>query len=173
MKDGVRYHHIIDPASGDSARELRSVTIIGPDATTTDALSTSVFVLGLQKGMDLVNQLPGIDAILVDANGRLHYSEELLPAKKPDDSVKAYDRFCHPLTTALRMRACSRHTTTVAVSPQYSIHFLTSRRHSDGLPCRDFYRMAWRLPRSLQINLKTDTPRCRCHPGVTHFTNRM
>ena len=87
-ENGVRYHHIIDPASGDSARELRSVTIIGPDATTTDALSTSVFVLGLQKGMDLVNQLPGIDAILVDAHGRLHYSEELLPAKKPDDSVK-------------------------------------------------------------------------------------
>ena len=88
-EDGVRYHHIINPDSGDSARGLRSVTIIGPDATTTDALSTSVFVLGLQKGMDLVNRLPGIDAILVDAHGRLHYSNELLPAKKPDDSVKA------------------------------------------------------------------------------------
>ncbi len=87
-KDGIRYHHIINPASGDSARELRSVTIIGPDATTTDALSTSVFVLGLEKGMNLVNRLPGIDAILVDAHGELHYSEELLPAKKPNDSVK-------------------------------------------------------------------------------------
>jgi len=88
-EDGVRYHHIINPDSGDSARGLRSATIIGPDATTTDALSTSVFVLGLKKGMDLVNRLPGIDAILVDAHGRLHYSNELLPAKKPDDSVKA------------------------------------------------------------------------------------
>jgi len=39
--------------------------------------------------MDLVNRLPGIDAILVDAHARLHYSNELLPAKKPDDSVKA------------------------------------------------------------------------------------
>ena len=87
-EDGVRYHHIIDPASGDSARELRSVTIIGPDATTTDALSTSVFVLGLEKGLALVNRLDGIDAILVDGTGRLHYSDDLLPAKKPEASVK-------------------------------------------------------------------------------------
>ncbi len=82
-ENGVRYHHIIDPASGDSARELRSVTIIGPDATTTDALSTSVFVLGVTKGLDLINRLSGIDAILVDAQGRLHYSSELLLAEKP------------------------------------------------------------------------------------------
>jgi thiamine biosynthesis lipoprotein len=87
--DGVRYHHIIDPSSGDSARELRSVTIIGPDATTTDALSTSVFVLGTEQGLALINRLSGIDAILVDARGRLHYSDELLPARKPDTPVKA------------------------------------------------------------------------------------
>jgi thiamine biosynthesis lipoprotein len=88
-EDGVRYHHIINPKSGDSARELHSVTIIGPDATTTDALSTSVFVLGLEEGMNLINHLPGIDAIVVDAQGRLHYSDELLPAKKTGDSVKS------------------------------------------------------------------------------------
>lgn len=86
---GVRYHHIINPATGDSARGLRSVTIIGPDATTTDALSTSVFVLGREQGMNLVNRLPGIDAILVDARGRLHYSDDLLRAGNPTDSVKA------------------------------------------------------------------------------------
>ena len=76
-EDGVRYHHIIDPASGDSARELQSVTIIGPDATTTDALSTSVFVLGRSRGLALVDRLSGIDAILVDGQGRLHYSSGL------------------------------------------------------------------------------------------------
>jgi len=88
-ENGVRYHHIINPKSGDSARELHSVTIIGPDATTTDALSTSVFVLGLKKGLALVNRLSGIDAILVDAHGQLHYSDELLPAKKPGNTVKS------------------------------------------------------------------------------------
>ena len=45
-EDGVRYHHIIDPKTGDSARSVRSVTILGPNAIDTDALSTSVFVMG-------------------------------------------------------------------------------------------------------------------------------
>jgi thiamine biosynthesis lipoprotein len=85
---GVRYHHIIDPGSGDSAREMHSVTIIGPDATTTDALSTSVFVLGVERGLALINRLPDVDAILVDSGGRLHYSDGLLDARKPDAGVK-------------------------------------------------------------------------------------
>ncbi len=49
-EDGERYHHIIDPKTGRSAGEVRSVTLIGPDATTTDGLSTSVFVLGPERG---------------------------------------------------------------------------------------------------------------------------
>lgn len=76
--DGVRYHHIIDPKTGDSAREVRSVTVLGDEATTTDALSTSVFVLGVEKGLALVNRLPGIDAIIIDGEGRMHFSDELL-----------------------------------------------------------------------------------------------
>lgn len=77
VEDGVRYHHIIDPDTGDSARHLRSVTVLAPDATTSDALSTSVFVLGLQKGLALINRLPGIDAIVIDNRGVLHYSNGL------------------------------------------------------------------------------------------------
>jgi thiamine biosynthesis lipoprotein len=97
-KDGVRYHHIINPKSGDSARELQSVTIIGPDATTTDALSTSVFVLGLEAGLKLIDRLPDIDAILVDQHGRMHYSDDLQPAKNPCPYVLEhciYPGFCH------------------------------------------------------------------------------
>ena len=86
-ENGVRYHHIIDPGSGDSARELQSVTIIGPDATTTDALSTSVFVMGLKPGLALINRLPDIDAIVVDDQGRLHYSENLQAARPPDSGL--------------------------------------------------------------------------------------
>lgn len=74
---GVRYHHILDPTTGDSARRSMSVTVLGPDATLTDALSTSVFVLGAEKGLALIDSLPGIDAILIDAQGRLHYSADL------------------------------------------------------------------------------------------------
>lgn len=76
-EDNVRYHHIIDPKTGDSARELQSATLIGPNATTTDALSTSVFVLGVDRGLALVNRLGDIDAILVDSKGHLHYSSGL------------------------------------------------------------------------------------------------
>jgi len=88
-QDGVRYHHIINPRTGDSARELESATLIGPDATTTDALSTSVFVLGPKAGMALVNRLDGIDAIMVDRYGKLSYSDDLEPAKNPRAGVKA------------------------------------------------------------------------------------
>jgi FAD:protein FMN transferase len=76
---GVRYHHILDPATGESARRSWSVTILGPESTLTDALSTSVFVLGPDRGLALIDSLPGIDAIIVDAEGRLRYSAELAP----------------------------------------------------------------------------------------------
>ncbi|MEZ5557339.1 MAG: FAD:protein FMN transferase [Pseudomonadales bacterium] len=87
--DGVRYHHIIDPGTGDSARKSWSVTILGPDATLTDGLSTSVFVLGPERGLELINRLPGIDAIIVDASGQLRYSADLaqmLPPAAADDT---------------------------------------------------------------------------------------
>jgi thiamine biosynthesis lipoprotein len=102
-ENGTRYHHIIDPQTGDSARELQSVTIIGPDATTTDALSTSVFVLGLERGMELVNGSAGIDAILVDHAGKLHYSEGLLDARSAGPHVKTSTR-----SSVTRRDSCPR-----------------------------------------------------------------
>ena len=81
IKDNVRHHHIIKPSTGDSARELRSVSILGSDSTTVDALSTTVFILGLNKGMKLISDLPNTEAIIIDNNGRMHYSTGLQPAK--------------------------------------------------------------------------------------------
>lgn len=81
VEDGVRYHHILDPATGDSARESWSVTILGPEATYTDALSTSVFVLGPIAGMQLIDRLDGIDAIVIDKTGNLLYSSDLAELK--------------------------------------------------------------------------------------------
>ncbi len=78
-RDGVRYHHIISPRTGRPARAVRSVTILGPDATTTDALSTTVFVLGPRDGLALVERLSGIEAVIIDAAGRVHYSSGLAP----------------------------------------------------------------------------------------------
>ncbi len=76
-EDGVRYHHIIDPHSGRSASLVRSATIIGPDATTTDGLSKTAFVLGPEKALQIYNRLPGIDAILVSPDGHVSYTNGL------------------------------------------------------------------------------------------------
>jgi thiamine biosynthesis lipoprotein len=76
-ENGVRYHHIIDPKTGDSARSVRSVTILGPNAIDTDALSTSVFVMGPTKGLQLLELLQGIEGIIVDKQGNLLFSSGL------------------------------------------------------------------------------------------------
>lgn len=76
-RDGVRYHHILDPTTGRSATGAWSVTILGPEATFTDGLSTSVFVLGPERGLALINRLPGIDAIIIDPQGELLFSDDL------------------------------------------------------------------------------------------------
>ncbi|HJV67539.1 FAD:protein FMN transferase [Ideonella sp.] len=76
---GVRHHHLIDPRTGRSAAGVRSVTIVADDGLTTEALSKTVFVLGVERGMALINSLPGVDAVVVDAAGHLHHSAGLLP----------------------------------------------------------------------------------------------
>jgi thiamine biosynthesis lipoprotein len=76
-KDGVRYHHILDPATGQSAREVHSTSIISTNATDTDALSTSVFVMGVKDGLALINSIADTEAIIIDNQGQLHYSSGL------------------------------------------------------------------------------------------------
>jgi thiamine biosynthesis lipoprotein len=78
-EDGVRYHHILVPGTGRSARGVRSATVIGADATLTDALSTTVFVLGVERGLQLIAQLPGVEAVVVDEQGRISHSDGLTP----------------------------------------------------------------------------------------------
>ncbi len=75
--NGVRYHHIINPKSGRPVNGVRSVTVVGSDSTTMDALSTSVFVMGVQKGMALVERLADVEAVIVDENGKMYYSTGL------------------------------------------------------------------------------------------------
>jgi thiamine biosynthesis lipoprotein len=74
---GERYHHIIRPSTGTPAGEVRSVTIIGPDAVITDALSTSVFVMGVDQGLRLIATLPDYEGIVIDAEAEMFYSSGL------------------------------------------------------------------------------------------------
>lgn len=77
IEDGVRYHHILNPSTGRSAGALRSVTVVGPDATMTDGLSTSVFVLGSQAGLELIERLPDYEAVIIDTARRVQFSTGL------------------------------------------------------------------------------------------------
>ncbi|HBE91208.1 MAG TPA: hypothetical protein DDW55_01290 [Gammaproteobacteria bacterium] len=76
-EDGVRYHHILNPETGKSSHEIISSSIIGKLATDTDALSTSVFVLGVEKGLQLIDSTPGTEAVIIDNKGNMHYSAGL------------------------------------------------------------------------------------------------
>jgi len=77
-RDGVRCHHLLDPRTGRSPAGVRSVTIIADDGLTTEAFSKTVFVLGVEEGLRFVEAHAGIDAVIVDAQGALHYSAGLL-----------------------------------------------------------------------------------------------
>ena len=68
---------LIDPTTGRSARGV-SVTILADDGLTSEALSKCVFVMGPERGLRFIETQPGVDAVVVDADGRLHYSSGLL-----------------------------------------------------------------------------------------------
>jgi thiamine biosynthesis lipoprotein len=71
MKDGERYHHILDPETGFSAGSgLISVTVIAPEGYLADSISTAVFVLGAEKGLALMDSM-GLDGVLVDADKKV------------------------------------------------------------------------------------------------------
>jgi thiamine biosynthesis lipoprotein len=76
---GVRYHHILDPKTGKSPTEVRSVTIIGPTATDTEGFSKGVFIKGPVEGLKLIERNPGLDAVVIDKNGAVTYSKGLEP----------------------------------------------------------------------------------------------
>jgi thiamine biosynthesis lipoprotein len=74
VRDGVRYHHILDPATGYPVTGVVSVTIVARDATSADALSTLVFVLGRERGMRYVEANAGVEGVIVfEENGALKH----------------------------------------------------------------------------------------------------
>ena len=74
---GIRYCHIIDPVKGVPASGLIAVAIITPDATMANLLSTSVFVLGREKGLKLIGKYPGTEALIIDSKGGISLTDGL------------------------------------------------------------------------------------------------
>jgi thiamine biosynthesis lipoprotein len=76
-RDGVRYHHILDPQTLRPARGCQSVTVIAKEGAVADGLDTGIFVLGPTRGMELVERLPDVEAIIIDDEGRVTVSSGL------------------------------------------------------------------------------------------------
>lgn len=75
--NGIRYAHIIDPRTGYPSTGIISATVFAPKAELADALATSVFVMGVETGLDFINQLPGVDVVIVDENNKVHASRDV------------------------------------------------------------------------------------------------
>ena len=70
------YHHILNPKTGYPCEtSLISVTIIADHGVDGDGLSTACFALGLEKGMELINTLPDVQAVFITDDYKLHYSD--------------------------------------------------------------------------------------------------
>ncbi len=76
-----RVHHIINPRTGQSASAVRSVSVLTAHGIDSDALTKPLFILGVERGMEIINRIPGVDAIVIDDQGQLYYSKNLEPPK--------------------------------------------------------------------------------------------
>lgn len=79
--NNTRYSHIIDPRTGYPATGIVSVSVFAKQTEIADALATGIFVLGVEVGLDLVNQLKGIECIIVDDKGKIHSSKGINSTK--------------------------------------------------------------------------------------------
>jgi len=82
-ENGERYHHIIDPRTGQSARAVRSATVLADTALRTDGLSKTAFVLGAEQAIRIYEALGDVDAVIVSPDGKVHYTSGLKPADAP------------------------------------------------------------------------------------------
>jgi len=88
MKDGQRFHHIFDPKTGFPARGVQSTTLLYADPMLADAWNTAIFVLGEEKGLAMIEQMPGIEAMMVTSEGKVRYSSGLANALNMNANAK-------------------------------------------------------------------------------------
>ncbi|MBE7037648.1 MAG: FAD:protein FMN transferase [Ruminococcaceae bacterium] len=86
--DGKMYHHIISPFDGKCASSgITSVSIMGTSSTKCDAFATAVYVLGVEKGLEIVNNEPDIECVITDENNKVYFSDNV-EFKITDESFK-------------------------------------------------------------------------------------
>lgn len=72
IKDGKRYHHILDPRTGYPVAHTRSVTVLAPSSFLADTLDTALFVMGTEKGLAFAKSLPAVEVLIVDGDNQVH-----------------------------------------------------------------------------------------------------
>jgi thiamine biosynthesis lipoprotein len=77
MINGKKYSHTIDPRTGLPVTGIKSVTIISPNAEICDALATPVTIMGIEKGLHLINQLHQVECVIIDDNNKIYASENI------------------------------------------------------------------------------------------------
>ena len=76
--EGKKYSHIVNPKNCKPVEnDIVSVTVVAPNATLADALSTAVTVLGVKVGIDLINQLPLTEVVIVTKSGETFFSNDI------------------------------------------------------------------------------------------------
>lgn len=75
--DGTRYSHIIDPRTCLPVTNRLSVSVISPSTEFSDALATAICVMGVEKGLTLVNKLKGVEVVIIDQNHEVYFSDHL------------------------------------------------------------------------------------------------
>ncbi|HET7897031.1 MAG TPA: FAD:protein FMN transferase, partial [Flavisolibacter sp.] len=75
--DGKRYSHTIDPKTGLPVHGIKSVTIISPNAEIADAMATPVMIMGINVGLNLINQINGLSCIIIDEENRIYTSNNI------------------------------------------------------------------------------------------------
>jgi FAD:protein FMN transferase len=77
MVDGKKYSHTINPRTGLPVRGIKSVTIISPNAEIADAMATPVMIMGIKAGLDMINQIRDIEAIIIDDDDKIYKSNHI------------------------------------------------------------------------------------------------
>ena len=76
--DGVKYSHIIDPRTGYPTSSVKSASVFAKSAEMSDALATAIYIMGKDSGIFLINQLDGVEAILIDSKNKIHKSSGII-----------------------------------------------------------------------------------------------
>lgn len=87
--NGKKYHHILNPITGYPVEsEVTSATIVSTSSTTADALSTALFITGIEKGIEFLQSFPETEAILMDAEEQVFVTKGLKSTFQPEQGIR-------------------------------------------------------------------------------------